>query len=199
MFSHGIGPIIMFTYISERNARSMLLGTLIALVLISACLIFALRSLRYGLLSLVPNLIPAILTFGIWGLLVSEINLGLANVLAMSLGIVADDTVHFLTKYLRARREEGLPAGEAIHYAFNTVGKALVITSLILVTGFFVMTRSAFALNSNMGWFTIITISVALIADFILLPSLLMHIDRGKLQEAPTSDETVALAANPSS
>lgn len=180
MFSHGIGPIIMFAYISKRNVESMLLGTFVALVAISLCLIFALRSLRYGLLSLIPNLIPALLTFGLWGLTVREVNLGLANVMAMSLGIVADDTIHFLSKYLRGRRERGLEAEGAIQYAFRSVGKALIVTSVVLIIGFAVMTQSAFALNSNMGWFTVITIAVALIADFLLLPGILMALDKKK-------------------
>ncbi len=184
MFSHGIGPAIMFAYISERNVKSMVLGTLVALVLISACLIFALRSLRYGILSLVPNLIPAMLTFGLWGIFVREVNLGLANVMAMSLGIVADDTIHFLSKYLRGRREHGYGADDAVRYAFSSVGKALVVTSVVLITGFAVMTQSVFALNSNMGWFTVIAIFVALTADFMLLPALLLQLDRRRDQKA---------------
>jgi len=198
MFSHGIGPIVMFAYISKRNVESMLVGTFVALIAISICLIFALKSLRYGLVSLIPNLIPALLTFGLWGLTVREVNLGLANVMAMSLGIVADDTIHFLSKYLRGRRERGLEAEAAVDYAFRMVGKALIVTSAVLVVGFAIMTRSAFALNSNMGWFTVITIIVALVADFLLLPAILLRLDQ-KNEPAPISHPNATIAPSTAS
>ena len=155
----------------------MLLGTTIALILISFILIFALRSFKIGLLSLIPNLIPAALAFGVWGLVVGQIGLALSVVTGMTLGIVVDDTVHFLSKYLRARREKGLDAADAVRYAFNTVGLALVVTSIVLVAGFTVLTFSAFALNSNMAFMTAVTIVFAIVADFLLLPPLLMALD----------------------
>lgn len=155
----------------------MLLGTTVALVLISMILILALRSLRIGLISLVPNLIPAGMAFGLWGIMVGQVGLALSVVTGMTLGIVVDDTVHFLSKYLRARREKGLESQDAVRYAFRTVGLALVATSVVLAFGFLVLTRSAFALNADMGLMTAATIMFALIADFLLLPPLLMALD----------------------
>ena len=110
MFVHGVGPGVMFSYISRRNVSSMLVGTLIAIGLIGLTLMLALRSFRYGLVSFIPNLLPATMVFGLWGLFVGQINLGLSIVSGMCLGIIVDDTVHFLSKYLRARRERGLSA-----------------------------------------------------------------------------------------
>jgi hypothetical protein len=167
----------MFSHIGARNIRSMLLGTTIALVLISIILVFALRSARIGLLSLVPNLIPAALAFGAWGLVVGQVGLALSVVTGMTLGIVVDDTVHFLSKYLRARREKGLDAEDAVRYAFGTVGLALLVTSIVLIAGFMVLSFSAFTLNSNMAFMTAVTILFALVADFLLLPPLLMALD----------------------
>ncbi|MCZ6487182.1 MAG: MMPL family transporter [Gammaproteobacteria bacterium] len=177
MHNEGASPTLMFSHIGARNIRSMLLGTTIALILISLILIFALRSLKIGLLSLIPNLIPAALAFGAWGIVVGQIGLALSVVTGMTLGIVVDDTVHFLSKYLRARREKGLNSQDAVRYAFNTVGLALVVTSLVLIAGFFVLTFSAFQLNSNMAFMTAVTIIFAIIADFLLLPPLLMALD----------------------
>jgi len=177
MHNEAASPTIMFSNIGERNIKSMLLGTTIALILISLILVFALRSVKIGLLSLVPNLIPAALAFGAWGLVVGQIGLALSVVTGMTLGIVVDDTVHFLSKYLRARREKGLDAADAVRYAFNTVGLALVVTSIVLVAGFTVLTFSAFALNSNMAFMTAVTIVFAIVADFLLLPPLLMALD----------------------
>jgi len=177
MHNDGASPTIMFSNIGERNIRSMLIGTTVALVLISTILMVALRSIKIGLLSLIPNLIPAALAFGVWGIAVGQIGLALSIVTGMTLGIVVDDTVHFLSKYLRARREKGLDAQDAVRYAFSTVGLALVATSIVLVAGFTVLTFSAFVLNSNMAFMTAVTIIFAIVADFLLLPPLLMAID----------------------
>jgi uncharacterized membrane protein YdfJ with MMPL/SSD domain len=184
MRNDGASPTIMFSHIGFRNIRAMLTGTTVALVLISLVLIIALRSLRIGLISLVPNLIPAGMAFGLWAITVGQVGLALSVVTGMTLGIVVDDTVHFLSKYLRARREKGLNAQDATRYAFRTVGLALVATSVVLAFGFLVLTKSAFVLNSDMGLMTAATIMFALIADFLLLPPLLMALDNKEMKHA---------------
>ena len=184
--SDGSSTTIMFSHIGKRNIKSMILGTTIALILISFILIFALRSLKTGIISLVPNLVPAILGFGLWGLLVGEINIGLSIVTGMTLGIVVDDTVHFLSKYLRARREKNLNAEDAVRYAFSTVGTALWVTSAVLISGFMILTLSTFKLNSDMGLLTSVVIAFALLADFLLLPAMLLKLE-GEKEVKPTA------------
>lgn len=171
------GVSLMFAYIGQRNSYSMIIGTSVALVLISAILMVALRSLRIGALSLLPNLAPAAVAFGVWGIVVGEVGLSLSIVAGMTFGIVVDDSVHFLSKYLRARRENGLDAEGAVRYAFRTVGRALVVTTIVLVIGFSVIATSNFDMNSNMGLMTSIIISIALITVFLMLPPLLMRLD----------------------
>lgn len=171
---------LMFAHIGKRNVPSMLLGTTLALILISFILMLALRSFKLGAVSLLPNLLPAGMAFGIWGLMVGQVGLSLSVVTGMTLGIVVDDTVHFLSKYLRARREKGLSAEEAVRYAFNTVGVALWVTTLVLVAGFVVLAQSHFALNADMGTMTAMTIAIALIIDFLFLPALLIKLEEKK-------------------
>ncbi len=178
--STGTGSTIMFANIGQRNIRSMLFGTTVALIFISLILILALRSIKIGLISLIPNLVPAAMGFGLWGLLVGEIGLALSVVTTMTLGVVVDDTVHFLSKYLRARNENNLPATDAVRYAFRTVGKALITTSVILVVGFFILATSSFELNAGMGLLTGIVIIFALAADFLFLPPLLIIFEEKK-------------------
>ncbi len=168
------GPTIMFAHLGKRNIKSMLTGTSVALILISAVLIFFLGSLKYGFISLLPNLSPALAAFGIWALTVGQVGIGLSIVTGMTLGIVVDDTVHFLSKYLRARREKGLNAEDAVRYAFNNVGLALLVTSLVLIAGFAILAQSHFYLNSSMGLLTSVVIALALIIDLTFLPPLLM-------------------------
>lgn len=173
-------PFVMFAYISERNIKSMLTGTGLALVLISLSLILALRSLKIGALSIIPNVIPAIMAFGFWGMLVGEIGLASSVIAATSLGIIVDDSVHFLSKYLRARREKGASPEDAVRYAFATVGRALWVTSAVLIAGFGTLALSAFELNQSLGLLTALAIFAALVADFLLLPPLLLALDKEK-------------------
>ncbi|MCU7845686.1 MAG: MMPL family transporter [Candidatus Thiodiazotropha sp. (ex Monitilora ramsayi)] len=171
----GASPSVMFAHIGNRNIVSMLKGTTLALVTISFILILALKSLRVGGLSLLPNLVPMGMAFGIWGLLVGEVGLALSVVSGMTLGIVVDDTVHFLSKYLRARREKQLSREDAVRYAFSTVGTALWVTTLVLMVGFGILAFSHFQLNAGMGLLTAITLGLALVADFLFLPPLLIY------------------------
>ena len=99
---------------------------------------------------------------------------------SLALGIVIDDTVHFLTKYVRARREKGLSAANAIRYAFEVVGTAIVFNTLILIAGFSILTFSAFQINKELGLLTSLTIGLALVLDFLLLPGLLLLTARDK-------------------
>jgi len=170
-------PTLMFAHIGERNMASMLQSLPMALLLISMLLVLSLRSIRLGLISLIPNMVPAIIGFGIWGLYSGEINLGLSVVVTLTLGIVVDDTVHFLSKYQSARKQ-GQNAQEAIRYAFITVGRALAVTSAVLVAGFALLGTSDFRLNSDMGQLSALVIFIALIVDFILLPCILLWFDK---------------------
>ncbi len=172
------GPAALFAYIGQRNIRAMLIGTMVVLLAISAILLVALRSLRLGLISIVPNLVPAVLGFGVWGLTVGQVSLSLSVVVAMTVGIVVDDTVHFLSKYRRARFEYGQDSEEAVRYAFDTAGRALFTTTVVLVAGFLIFVFSPFVPTAQVGVLTAMIIAFALIADLSLLPALLTAADR---------------------
>ena len=184
--SPGASVSIMFAHMGQRNIDSMLIGNVIALVLITFVLIIALKSLRYGLISILPNALPALVTVGLWGYVNGEVNLAVALIFVITLGIVVDDTVHFISKYLRARRHLALSPDEAVRYAFANVGNALLITSVVLAAGFMVLAQSHFQVNAIMGLLVAITIGVALVFDFVFLPPLLERVDRSK--EKPDAD-----------
>jgi hypothetical protein len=171
----------------------MLGASLVALVLISAILSLALRSFKLGLLSLIPNLAPALMAYGIWGLTVGQVGLGLSVIAAMTLGIVVDDTVHFMSKYLRARREHDLDPAGAVRYSFNTVGTAMWITTLALVAGFMVLALSGYNMNADMGLLSAITISLALILDFMFLPTLLMKVEGKRYETFDNKTDATAI------
>ena len=174
------GLSIVFAHLSLRNINSMLRGTILAMALISFILIWIFKSVRIGLLSLLPNFIPAIMSFGLWGYIVGNVGIASSVVIAVVFGIVVDDTIHFLSKYLKARRKK-LDAPEAVRYAFRTVGHALWTTTTVLSAGFLVFATSGFQVSWALGLLVTITIIFALVADFLLLPALLITIDRRKL------------------
>ena len=122
------------------------------------------------------------MTFGAWALLVGEVGFSVATVASISLGIIVDDTVHWLSKYVRARDERNLSVEDSVRYAFHNVGTAIIVNTIILAAGFFVMTTSAFKMNVDLGLMTILSIIGALILDFLLLPALLLY---GRNKEQP--------------
>jgi len=105
----------------------------------------------------------------------------------MTLGIVVDNTVHFLSKYLNARRQQGLNSELAIRYAFSHVGTALLVCNAVLIAGFLVLAQSDFMLNKDMGLFAALTFIFALLVDFLFLPTILLWLDR-KQQKTPLID-----------
>ncbi len=173
------GLSVVFAHLSLRNIESMLRGTIIAMAIVSFILVLIFRSVRHGLISLIPNFIPAAMSFGFWGYLVGNLGLAGSVMTAIAFGIVVDDTIHFLTKYLKGRRQ-GLDAAAAVRSTFNTVGKALWTTTAVLSAGFLVFASSGFEVSRSLGLMVTITIVFALLADFFLLPPLLMALDRRK-------------------
>jgi len=190
------GAQVMFTYITDRNVANMILGTIVAISAIALILMVALRDWKLGLLSMVPNGLPILITFGAWALIVGQVGFSVATVASISLGIIVDDTVHFLTKYIRARREKDYSPEDAIRYAFRTVGAALVVNTLILVAGFLVLMTSTFKLNVDLGLLTAMAIVFALMLDFLLLPALLLTFyDRRAAAHSPDSKGLTDVAA----
>ena len=166
------GISTMFTDITYSNIMSNLKGGLLAYALITLVLIFALGSLKYGLLSLIPNLLPCLFALGTWRIFHDTIGLPGTIVFTLTIGIIVDDTVHYLARYVR-QRKQGETREEAADQALIHVGPALTSTSIILCAGFAVLSLSSFTGNSHVGTMSFLCIAYALFADLILLPSAL--------------------------
>ena len=177
LVTRGAGHAVSFASIGLSNIKSMLFGSAFALLLVSLCLVFAFRSLRYGLLSLVPNMFPALLSLGLWSALVHEVNMAASVVFAITLGIVVDDTTHFLVAYRQARVQRQLPAEQALQDTFSGVAWALLSTTVALAAGFALLMLSDFSVNATTGILMSGTIVIALIMDLVFLPALLLRID----------------------
>ncbi|MCR9145061.1 MAG: MMPL family transporter [bacterium] len=187
------GPTAMFSHMAGQNVPALVGGAMLALVIITITMIVALRSWKFGLLTVIPNLVPALITFGIWALAVVRVDIAAATVIATTLGIVVDDSVHFMSKYMRALRGDAkgpasqasekspaIQAGSAaspenaVRYALRTVGPALILTSAILVIGFSMLALSTFRMNWTLGVLSAMTITIALLWDLLVLPAILI-------------------------
>jgi len=180
----GTGPAVLFSHIGMRSIKTGLIGGVVALLLICAILSLVFRSIKLGLISVIPNLFPAAMAFGVWGIVNGQINMALATVLSMTLGIIVDDTIHFINKYREGIRQDYSPE-DAVRQTFSVVGLAIVVTTLVLVAGFCVLMFSPFVMNWGMGLLSAITILFALITDLVLLPAFLIQYERRKTDEIP--------------
>lgn len=176
--SRGSSIRVMFSSLGERNIYGMMWGALFALLGVTLTIFLSLGSVKYAIISFIPNSFPAAIALGIWGASVAQVNMGVAAVFSITLGIIIDDSVHFISKYRRARETAGKSPEDAIRYAFETVGPALVVTSLVLTIGFCMLCFSNFNLNIYLGALTAMTVMIALIFDFFMLPPLLMIFDK---------------------
>ena len=163
----------------QRNIEGMLLGTFIAMAIVSLLLLLVFRSVRLGVISLIPNFVPAAMAMGLWGYLVGEVGIAASVVTAIAFGIIVDDTIHFMTKYVAARKNGLLPS-ESVQSAFRSVGKALLATTIVFGLGFMVFGASGLVSNQALGLLAGMTVIIALLADFLFLPPLLMVLDGTK-------------------
>ena len=173
----GLGMV--FSYLTQRNLESILRGTIIGMTLISLLLVWVFKSLRLGLISLVPNFIPPALGFGLWGYTIGQVTLAATITTIIAFGIIVDDTIHFMTKYLKARRD-GMDGGGSVGYAFRTTGHALFTTSAVIAAGFIVFTFSGYEGVWVLGLMVAMMVVLGIIVDFLLLPPLLLALDRRK-------------------
>jgi hypothetical protein len=174
------GLPILSAQLSINSTRAMLISTALALAGISLLMLIALRDIKLGLISLLPNVLPAIAAMGIWGFLSGEVSFAATVVGALTFGIVVDDTVHLMMKYQDFRRL-GFGPRRAIQHTFRSVGVAVVATSVALSLSFGVFIFSGFLVNQHLGGLTALTLILALIADLLLLPPLILLAEEGKI------------------
>ena len=159
----------METYLIRSQIRSML----IAFCVITVMMFILLRSVRLGLFAMIPNLVPIILGLGFMAAVGISLDPGTVMIGSIALGLVVDDTVHFLVQLKRQRRKEGADMQAAIISSIRISGKPIITTSIILVAGFCVSTLGSFNPNVHFGLISAVIIVLALIADLVMLPAAL--------------------------
>lgn len=154
-------------------------GNQATMVVVAALTMFGLislvfRSPRLGALAMVPNVLPVLLFFGMLGLGAAPLSLSTSMIGCVALGIAVDDTMHFLVGF-RRRREAGVPTEEAVRLCVMGVGRPIIVTSVVLIVGFLVITAASFATLREFGALTAVTMGLCLFCDLILLPALLIR------------------------
>ncbi len=172
--STGIVPLLV--EMQERLLESQIRSILLAFLLIGPVIALLLRSVRYAGISLAPNLTPILLALGTMAWFDVALDPATVMIAGIALGIGVDDTIHFLTRYVTLRRE-GMALGPAVDSGLQTVGRAMVRTSVITALGFFVLCFAEFLPLLYFGLFTAIAMLAALFASLVILPALLLLVE----------------------
>ena len=175
--NQGSSQLLLFAHMGTKILHSMIDGSAFTFLFVTAFMIFAFRSVKFGLLSIIPNVFPALVLYGIWALWVGQVNHAAAMTFTICLGLVVDDSIHLISKYLDARRQ-GKHQQMALQYALSTSGTAIVITTITLTCGILLLSLSHFAVNDTLALMLAAIIVLALLFDLLILPSLLLLADK---------------------
>ena len=180
IISPAAGFRVVFSHISMVIVNSLLFGVFLGLLSITLLLGLFFRSIPFGVLSAFPNVLPIAAAFGIWALYDGQVGFMVAVGMGSTLGIIVDFTVHLLSKYDLARREMGQSPEEAVVFAFESVGFALIVMTIVISLGFLVLNLVNFMPLHDFARFSTMSFVMALIIDFLLFPNLLVRFDKRK-------------------
>jgi len=172
--AHITGNAILLTRAADGVAESQPRTVGLAAATIFVLLAVGLRSLRLGLVAMVPNVVPVLLFFGTLGGGVAALSLPTSLIGSIALGIAIDATAHYLVRY-RAERASGRTPEEAVFSCNRLVGRPIVIASAVLILGFLAVTASQFATLREFGILTALTMAVCMATDLLLLPAILVR------------------------
>ena len=161
----------------DRLIRDLLVSLALAFAVIAVTLALLLRDLRLALIAAVPNLVPLVFTLATLGLMGADLQTSNIVTFTVAIGLAVDDTIHFVVRY-RQERLAGQPVAAAITATYHGAGHAIVLTSLLLVSGFGVLAMSELTSTRHFGILSSVTMGAALLGDLLLLPALLHLTER---------------------
>jgi predicted RND superfamily exporter protein len=167
---------ILFARLDRSISIELLQGFALSFLLITLTMLVGLRSVRYGLLSIMPNLFPATIVFGFWGLWNGQLSPYILMLFSISIGLVVDDSVHVLSKYIKARNDGSAPE-DAVQYSLEKAGPAITITTCSLAIGTFILVFSNTFYYENVALMLTPIIVVAWLLDLLFLPPMLVKFD----------------------
>lgn len=171
------GKALLFLKGTKYLINNLILSLSLAIFLIALFMAFLFRSFKMIIISLIPNLLPLIITAGVMGF--TEIPLKPSTILVFSIafGISVDDTIHFLAKYRQELIANGWKINKAVFAALRETGISMFYTSIVLFFGFSVFMSSNFGGTQALGGLVAVTLLMAMLANLILLPSLLISLE----------------------
>jgi len=167
----------MFAHMQHDITRTLLLSISLAIVIISILMLVIFKNPKQLPLFIVPNILPIILIIGVMGWLGIDIDMGVAVAGAIIIGVAVDDTIHFMVKYMEAKKR-GDSLKEAMHYVMHYAGSAIIFTTIILTMAFLIFVFSHFNPNYHFGIVTASALVIAVLVDLVALPATLSLMDK---------------------
>jgi predicted RND superfamily exporter protein len=174
------GMIALLSRTMHATILSMAESYMIAAAVITLMMILLIGNLRIGLVSMIPNLTPIILTLGLIGWFGMPLDLFTILIGSIAIGLAVDDTIHFMHNYRRYHHDTG-DVDEAVRQTLLTTGRAMLVTTVVLSIGFFLYMFANLSNLQNFGLLTGFTIIMALLADFFLAPALMKELHKSRL------------------
>ncbi len=171
------GVSLAFASLSARNFYSMITGSVAAFAIMTASLMVVFGSWRMGLLSMIPNLAPLVVVYGLWGFLDGRINMAAVSVFSVACGIIVDDTIHLVLMY-RRYRAAGASVHDAVGHAMESSGTGVLATTIVIAAGFFLLGFSDFHLTAQKAMMVGGAITIAFFFDLLAMPALLAIVDQ---------------------
>lgn len=187
------GTSVVWLAGTDYLVKNLILSLTIAIVLIAIIMAILFSSVRMVLVSLIPNLLPLLLTASIMGYFNISIKPSTILIFSIAFGISVDDTIHFLAKYRQELNKHSLNLREAAIKALKETGVSMIYTSIVLFFGFGVFTASQFGGTVALGLLVSITLLIAMASNLILLPSLLLFFDSWLTTKAFNSESYIVL------
>ncbi|VAW25634.1 Exporter protein, RND family, partial [hydrothermal vent metagenome] len=186
------GKALVFLKGTNYLINNLIISLSLAIILIALFMAFMFRSFRMILISLIPNILPLLITAGIMGYIGVPIKPSTILVFSIAFGISVDDTIHFLAKYRQELKDNNWRIKQSVYNALRETGVSMFYTSIVLFFGFLVFTISSFGGTKALGGLVSITLLFAMVSNLLLLPSLLLSLEKNiankKVFKEPTLD-----------
>lgn len=190
------GKALVFQKGTKYLVTNLIISLSLAILLIALFMAWMFRSFRMILVSLIPNLLPLIITAGLMGFLGVPIKPSTILVFSIAFGISVDDTIHFLAKYRQELIANNWKIKKSVYAALRETGFSMIYTSIVLFFGFSVFTISSFGGTVALGALVSITLLFAMLANLLLLPSLLLSLERSIANKETLREPSLEIIPN---
>ncbi len=188
------GKALLFLKGTKYLTKNLIISLSLAIFLIALFMASIFRSFRMILISIIPNMLPLLITAGIMGYIGVPIKPSTILVFSIAFGISVDDTIHFLVKYRQELQVNNWKIKKSVYKALRETGVSMFYTSIVLFFGFLVFTASSFGGTIALGGLVSITLLFAMVSNLVLLPSLLLSLEQNIANKSVLKEPTIDLS-----